>query len=295
GALLFNIFLNWVLIYGKLGFPQLGSTGCALATGISMWFMLFVMLYWVRHAKAYQATYPFNHIEKPDFSIITQILKIGIPIGLTYFIEVSAFCMIALLVAHFGVIQVSANQIALNVSSLLFMVPMSIGVAQITRVGQTLGENNLSLARYISWLGIGISLAFSSISVICIITFRHTIAAIYTSDPDVQKMAAVLLLIVGIFQFSDGLQVVAASALRGYKETFKPMVIHFLAFYLFAIPLGYILAIAPAWSTLKPNHPMGVNGYWIGLTFGLTISALLQVIYLNYYSKKRIFSADDRL
>ncbi len=286
GALMFNVVLNWLLIYGKLGFPKLGAVGCALATGVSMWLMFFVMLFWVRYAKAYQQTYPFVHFEKPDFNIIKQILKIGVPIGLTYFIEVSAFCMIAFLIAHFGVIQVSANQIALNFSSLLFMIPMSFGVAQITRVGQSLGENNFKLARYISWLGIGISLAFSSISVFLIIKFRHTIASIYTSDPDVQKMAASLLLIVGVFQFSDGLQVIAASALRGYKKTFKPMIIHFTAFYLFAIPLGYLLAIAPSWSPFKQFQPMGVNGYWVGLIIGLTISALFQVIYLNTHSKK---------
>jgi len=288
GALIFNVFLNWILIYGKLGLPQLGAVGCAIATVISMWFMFFVMVFWVRFAKVYQPTYPFKKFEKPDLGFIKHILKIGVPIGLTYFIEVSTFCVIALLIAHFGVIQVSANQIALNLSSLLFMIPMSLGVAQITRVSQTLGENNFRLARYISLLGIWVSLAFSSISVFLIIKFRHTIAAIYTSDPDVQKVAASLLLIVGIFQFSDGLQVIAASALRGYKNTFKPMIIHLLAFYIFAIPLGYILAIAPDWSPFQLPQPLGVTGYWIGLTIGLTISALLQVTYLNHYSKNKL-------
>ena len=132
------------------------------------------------------------------------MLKLGLPIGVTYFAEVSAFGAVGLLVARFGVIPVSANQIALNFSSLVFMVPLSIGIALTTRVGQALGEGDTQRARFISWVGVGLGLAFAILSATFITAFRDIIAAAYTTDPAVQQMTATLLLFAAIFQLSDG-------------------------------------------------------------------------------------------
>lgn len=287
-GLAFNIFVNWLLIYGKWGFPQLGSTGCALATGIGMWLMLAVMLWWTYRAPAYRQTFPFTHREGPKWSEIWAMLRIGLPIGVTYFAEVSAFCAVGLLVARFGVIPISANQIALNFSSLIFMVPMSLGIALTTRVSQSLGEGDSSKARFVSWVGVGVSLVFAVFSATFMALFRHEVAAAYTSDPAVQAVTANLLLWAAVFQLSDAAQVTLSGALRGYKVTRTPMLIHIMAFYGFALPIGCALGLAPEWMPWRAEVPMEASGFWIGLVLGLTVAATLLGAFLHRLSTTRI-------
>ena len=288
GGLGFNIVINWIFIYGHLGMPQLGATGCAVATGMGLWLMLAAMLLWVRRAGVYRATYPFTHLERPVWSEIRSMLKLGLPIGITYFAEVSAFGAVGLLVARFGVIQVSANQIALNFSSLVFMVPLSIGIALTTRVGQALGEGDAQRARFISWIGVGIGLIFAIVSATFITIFRDQIAAAYTTDTDVQKLTAILLLFAAIFQLSDAAQVTTSCAIRGYKVTRMPMLIHLMAFYGFALPIGCVLGLAPAWMPWHPATPMAAHGFWIGLVLGLTVAGGFLLAYLPRISTLRV-------
>jgi MATE family multidrug resistance protein len=287
-GLVFNVFVNWLLIYGNWGFPALGSTGCALATGLGMWLMLGCMVWWTHYAPIYKNSFPFTHFELPNWHEIRSMLKIGLPIGVTYFAEVSAFCAVGLLVARFGVVPISANQIALNFSSLVFMIPMSIGLALTTRVGQSLGEKNPVKARFVSWVGIGISIVFAIFSAILLATFRHEVAAAYTSDPQVQLVTANLLLLAAIFQLSDAAQVTFSCALRGYKVTRIPMFIHIMAFYGIALPVGYILGLAPDWMPWRPEVPMEAAGFWIGLVLGLTFAAVLLGVFLHKLTTKRI-------
>jgi MATE family multidrug resistance protein len=288
GGLVFNVIINWLLIYGNWGFPELGATGCALATGIGLWLMLGAMLWWMHTAPEYRQTFPFTHREAPHWKEIRKMLRIGLPIGVTYFAEVSAFCAVGLLVARFGIAPVSANQIALNFSSLVFMVPLSLGIALTTRVGQSLGEGDAERARFVSWVGVGLSLAFAVLSAAFITLFRHQIAAAYTSDPAVQQLAATLLLFAAIFQLSDATQVSASCAIRGYKVTRTPMIIHLVAFYGLALPLGWALGLAPDWLPWRPEQPMEAVGFWISLVVGLTVAALLLVIFLQRLSTRRI-------
>ena len=287
-GLFFNIVVNWLFIYGQFGLPQLGSTGCAMATGVGMWLMLGCMLWWTHKAPVYQQTFPFTHREGPKWSEIRSMLKIGLPIGVTYFAEVSAFCAVGLLVAKFGVVAISANQIALNFSSLIFMVPMSLGIALTTRVGQTLGEGDVVHARLVSWVGVGVGLVFSVFSASFMTLLRYQVAAAYTSDPAVQEVAANLLLLAAIFQLSDAAQVTLACALRGYKVTRVPMMIHILAFYGVALPVGCALGLAPDWMPWHPAKPMEATGFWIGLVLGLTVAAFFLSIFLHRLSSSRI-------
>ena len=286
----FNIFINWLLIYGHWGLPQLGATGCAVATGVGLWLMLGAMLWWMQHAPVYRQTFPFTHREAPHWPEIRSMLHIGLPIGVTYFAEVSAFCAVGLLVARFGIVPVSANQIALNFSSLVFMVPLSLGIALTTRVGQTLGEGDVVRARFVSLVGVGLSLAFAVISATLIAIFRDQIAAAYTSDPAVQAMTSTLLLFAAIFQLSDATQVSASCAIRGYKVTRTPMLIHLMAFYGFALPLGCALGLGmlPEWMPWRPDQPMEAAGFWIGLVLGLTVAALLLLAFLQRLSLRKI-------
>ena len=290
-GLVFNVIVNWLLIYGHWGFPQMGSTGCAVATGLGLWLMLGAMLWWTHHSPLYRQTFPFTHREAPKWSEIRSMLRIGVPIGVTYFAEVSAFSAVGLLVARFGVIPISANQIALNFSSLVFMVPMSLGIALTTRVSQTLGEGDVVRARFVSWVGVGVSLVFAVVSAILLILCRFQVAQAYTNDPAIQDMAATLLLLAAIFQLSDAAQVTLSCALRGYKVTRTPMFIHIMAFYGVALPVGYILGLAPAWMPWRPEQPMAATGFWIGLVLGLTVAAGLLGAFLHKLSNKRIAHA----
>ncbi|MDN2679595.1 MULTISPECIES: MATE family efflux transporter [unclassified Janthinobacterium] len=290
-ALGLNILVNYLLIYGHWGMPKMGGVGCAVATTCCVWMMLLAMLAWIKIAPAYRATYPFTHWEGPQLSSIGPMLRLGLPIGVTYFAEVSAFGVISLLVARFGVIQVSAHQIALNFSSVVFMVPLTFGIALVTRVGHAVGEANLRRARFISWVGVAMSLTAAIVSATVITVFRHQIAQAYTSDPQVQALCAQLLLFAALFQLSDATQVATSCAIRGYKVTRQPMLIQLLAFWGFSLPIGYVLGLAPAGFPWSPAEPMGAAGFWIGLVTGLTVAAVLLTWYLNRLSLQRLRAA----
>ncbi len=286
GALLFNIIVNWIFVFGNLGMPQLGNVGCAWATGIGQWLMLLAMLFWINHAPVYHSSYPFKQWEWPVWPEIWRMVKMGLPIGITYFAEVSAFGAIAFMIGRFGAITQSAHQIALNFSSVVFMVPMSLGIALITRVGHAMGEGDPVRARFVSGVGVGLALIYASISASFIAIFPWHIAAVYTSDPEIQKLAAGLLLFAALFQLSDAAQAAASCAIRGYKVTKQPMLIHLTAFWGFSLPVGYILGIAPEWAPWKPATAMRATGFWIGLVLGLTVAAVGLVWYLNRLSRR---------
>ncbi|HEY1044281.1 MAG TPA: MATE family efflux transporter [Telluria sp.] len=291
GGLAFNAALNWVLVFGNLGAPRLGAIGCAISTAIGLWLMTLALAAWIRIGRAYRATYPFTHWEWPNWGEIRPMVRLGVPIAITYFAEVSAFGIVGLLIARFGEVELSAHQIALNFSSLVFMVPMTFGIAMITRVGQALGEGDPLRARFVSWTGVGMSIGFALLSALFIALFRWEIARAYTIDVAVQALCVQLLLFAAVFQLSDATQVATSSAIRGYKVTREPMVIQLLAFWVVALPLGIWLGLAPEWMPFAPAQPMKAHGFWIALTVGLTIAAVLLTWVLARLARRRAASA----
>lgn len=283
-----NIVVNSLLVFGTLGFPRLGGLGCAWATGVTVAFNLLALLWWMQRASPYRATWPLGQYEAPHWPQIKSLLKLGLPIGITYFAETSAFSLIALLIAEFGSTQMAAHQIALNFTSLVFMVPLSLGLALLTRVGQSLGAGDPVLARYQAWVGVALGLGFAVVSATLMALWRQPIARAYTSDAAVIALTAQLLLLAAIFQLSDATQVVASCAIRGYKVTRTPMVIHLTAFWVFSLPLGYVLGLAPAWAPWAPAQPMAAQGFWIALVLGLTIAALGLTGLLRQVARSRI-------
>lgn len=273
-ALVLNCLLNWLLVFGHFGLPALGGIGCAWSTLVCVWFNLLGLVWWMRRSETYQSTWPFDRMEGPQWAEIARLLHLGLPIGVTYFAECSAFSLIALLVAKFGSAQVAAHQIALNFSSLTFMVPLSLGMAALTRVGQALGAADPRGARYRSWVGVVAAVGFSVISALVMALFNDQIARLYTNDAAVAALAAGLLSLAAIFQVSDGLQVSTSCAIRGYKVTRVPMAIHLTAFWAVSLPLGCVLGLAPDWAPWRPDQPMMARGFWIALIVGLSVAGL---------------------
>lgn len=288
GALVLNGVINWLLIFGNLGFPRLGGLGCAWSTLLCVWFNLLVLLWWMHRAPAYRSTWPFTRYEGPNWPEVRKLLKLGLPIGVTYFAETSAFSLIALLVARFGSTEIAAHQIALNFSSLVFMVPLSLGVAILTRVGQSLGAAQPHTARFRAWVGVATALACAVVSATGMALFKHQIASAYTVDTAVLGIAAQLLFWAAVFQISDALQVATSCAIRGYKVTRSPMLIHLTAFWVFSLPLGYALGLAPDWLPWAPVPPMAAQGFWIALVVGLTVAALGLTALLRYVARSHL-------
>jgi MATE family multidrug resistance protein len=287
-SLVLNIAVNSVLVFGLLGVPRLGGLGCAYATLVTVVFNLLALVWWMQRSDVYRSTWPFSQYEAPHWPQIKSLLKLGMPIGVTYFAETSAFSLIALLIAEYGTTQVAAHQIALNFTALLFMVPLSIGLALLTRVGQSLGAGDPVHARYQAWVGVALGLGFAVVSAVAMALAREEIARAYTSDSAVIALTAQLFVLAAIFQLSDATQVIASCAIRGYKVTRSPMVIHLTAFWVFSLPLGYCLGLAPSWLPWAPALPMAARGFWIALVVGLTIAALGLTGLLRHVARSRL-------
>jgi MATE family multidrug resistance protein len=295
GALALNALVNWLLIFGNLGFPRLGGLGCAWSTLLCVWFNLLGLLWWMKRSPAYRSTWPFDRFEPPHWPQVRGLLTLGLPIGVTYFAETSAFSLIALLVAKLGSTQVAAHQIALNFSSLVFMLPLSLGLAILTRVGQSLGAGDPVAARFRAWVGVGTALLLATASATLMVLFNTRIAAAYTSDGVVATLAAQLLFLAAVFQISDAVQVATACAIRGYKVTRVPMLIHLTAFWVFSLPLGYALGLSPQWLPWRPQNALGAQGFWMALVVGLSVAALGLSALLRHVARQHVSGPQRRV
>ena len=269
-GLLINIPLNYVLIHGKLGLPALGGVGCGWATGLVMIAMLLGMAGWVNRSTHYRFSALFRHFEPPRWPLISALLRVGLPIGVAIFAEASIFSVIALLIGGLGATVVSGHQIALSISSLVFMVPLSLAMAVTVRVGQALGRNAPRDARFAAVLGIGVALVYACFSATLMMLFRERIAGFYSPDPAVVALASTLLIYAALFQFSDGIQVSAAGALRGYQDTRAVMLITLPSYWGIGLSVGYMLGL-----TNLLGAPSGPAGLWQGLIVGLSCAALM--------------------
>ncbi|NRF46227.1 MATE family efflux transporter [Pseudomonas stutzeri] len=282
-GLLLNIPLNYVFIYGKLGMPALGGVGCGVSTAMVMLFMLTSMAIWVKRAPAYQASQLFSHFEGPRWPMLRRLLSVGVPIGIAVFAEASIFSVIALLIGALGATVVAGHQIALNFTSLIFMIPLSLGMAVTVRIGQELGRSAPRDARFVAGVGIAAALVYACFSASVMLLFSEQIARIYTPDPAVIAVAASLFFYAALFQFSDVVQVTAAGALRGYQDTRMTMVYTLFAYWGIGLPVGYLLGL-----TDKLGPASGPSGLWQGLIAGLSCAALLLSVRLARSARREI-------
>jgi MATE family multidrug resistance protein len=267
---LINLPMNYIFIYGKLGLPAMGGIGCGWATSISNGAAAIALLVYLNRSRVYQHFHLIADWVKPDLAGIRYILGIGVPIGFTIFVEASLFSVIALFLAPLGPVVVAGHQIALNVVSLLFMLPLSIGMALTLRVSFLMGARAPDTARLIARSSLILAAATALVFAILLFIFSREISALYTSDTAVQAVTVRLLLFAAIFQIADVIQVTCISALRGYKDTRIPMFIMLFSFWGVGLPLGYLLTFTD-W--LLPA--MGAAGFWVGLTGGLASASIL--------------------
>lgn len=282
-ALLINIPVNYVMIYGKLGFPALGGVGCGVATAFVYWIMFVSMKLYVRSARSQKDIIAYSKFEKPDWRTLKRLFGLGLPVSLALFFEVTLFAVVALLVSPLGVVSVAGHQIALNFSSLVFVIPLSLGVAVSIRVGFKLGQQKVEEAKIVSYVGIVMGLSFATITALITVVFRTQIALLYNEMPAVVLMASQLMLLAAIYQCSDSIQVIGSGILRGYKDTRSIFFITFTAYWLIGLPVGYILGLTSFWIPA-----MGPAGFWIGFIVGLSASAVMMMSRMRWLQKQSI-------
>jgi len=260
-ALSCNVFLNYVLMFGHFGAPALGVVGCGLASAISMWVVAVVLGAYVLTSPRYRPFRIFSRLAPIRPEVLREIFVLGMPIALTITAEAGLFNAVSILVGTRGPLITAAHQIAINFSSTMFMVPLAMSSAITIRVGQALGAGDLNAARFSGTTGIVLCGLFMTCSAVVLLVFRDAVVSLYTNDPSLKGIAISLLLMAAIFQVGDGIQIGAAGALRGYKDTRVPMVINIFAFWVLAFPLAYMAAV-----TFKspPNYIWG--GFVVGLS-----------------------------
>ncbi|RUR29942.1 MATE family efflux transporter [Vreelandella andesensis] len=282
-----NIPSNYLLIYGGDGLitlfgdglpnslqqlPALGAFGCGIATALSMWTMAVAMALYTRKGRTYRSVSIWKKLTPPTLIGVRELVVVGVPIGVAIFVEVTLFTLIALFIASFGEVTVGAHQVALSFTSILFMLPMSLGMALTVRVGNTLGQRRSAMARKVAWNGIVISVIVAVINSTLLWFTAVPVISLYTSNADIQALALTIISLAVIFQLSDSLQVNLAGALRGYKDTRIVMVITVLSYWIVGLGGGHWLGTHGIGDM---SEPMGVHGYWIGLIAGLSTAALL--------------------
>lgn len=270
-ANLINIFLNYLLIYGKFGFPRLEVNGAAYGTLISRVLMvplLILLLY-----KRKDLTHYFKGVITLSKSSIKRLVNLGFPTALQMFFEVSLFTAAILLSGVLGTENQAANQIALNLSALTFMVGVGLSVTATVRVGNQLGLNNMNELKRIATSIFLMTIIIEVIFAIVFILGRNSLPWLYIDDEQVITIASQLLIVAAIFQVSDGLQVVILGALRGFQDVWLPSLICFIAYWLIGFPVSYYLGL---------HTSLRAQGIWVGLLVGLSVSALLMFLRFRY-------------
>lgn len=272
-----NIVLNYLLIYGSLGFPELGGAGAGYASGITYWLVFFIscLVAWLR--KSFKEFSLFTAWEKISLKRWKEILFIGVPIGISIFVETSIFSAVTLMMSNYSTVVISAHQIALNFTSLLYMIPLSISMGATILVGQAVGAGQTRDAKQYSFLSVGLAIAFSFVSILILLVFREPIASLYTTDGKIIALAIQFFIYAALFQFSDAIQAPVQGALRGYKDVNMTFVMAIVSYWVLGLPIGFLMAT---------YTDFGPFGYWVGLIAGLTVGAITLSGRLIYIQRK---------
>ncbi|OIK09520.1 MATE family efflux transporter [Bacillus sp. MUM 13] len=273
-----NVLFNYLLIYGKFGFPELGGVGSGYATAISYWMIFFIAVIVVHRMRPFSGYKVFQSFPKVSFAQWRMILKIGMPIGFSIFFETSIFSAVTLFMSNYDTITIASHQVAINFASFLYMLPLSISMALTIIIGFEAGAGRYRDAKEYSLIGISSALFLSLLCACIIFFFRENVASLYTNDSVVMKMTAHFLIYAIFFQISDAVQAPIQGILRGYKDVNITFIMTLVSYWIIGLPTGYLFAHYTA---------LGPFGYWIGLIAGLAFGAAgLTSRLLNLQRKK---------
>ncbi|WP_434778024.1 MATE family efflux transporter [Neisseria sp. Ec49-e6-T10] len=275
-ALSLNVPFNYILMHGLFGLPKLGGAGCGFGTALAFWVNFLALFIYLSKSQYFK---PFGLMQRfswPNWQRMKEFIKLGLPIGLSFFLEVSLFSFIALLIVQFGEVYIATQQAVINVTSIIYMLPQTTSAALSVRVAQAIGARSYARARHISGVGITMGMVVAICTASLVLLFRESIISIYTNDPQIIKVGATLLIFAAFFQLSDAIQTIASGALRGYKLTKVAMIIHAISFWGFGLGVGCYLGLV---------LQMGLYGFWTALNISLFVAAILLVSYLLNRSK----------
>jgi MATE family multidrug resistance protein len=264
-----NIFGNWVLIFGNLGMPAMGAAGAGYATTLSRLYLVAFLLWVTVEGHGWN-----GWTRWPGWDRIREVVQLGVPVGLQISFEVAVFAVTTTMLGALGPVALGGHQIALNLASITYMIPLGVSSAAAVRVGQAVGRRDITAARRAGWVGIALGAAFMILAGAAFLSVPAAIAGLYTPDAEVVAMAAALLLFAAIFQLFDGIQAVATGALRGLGDTSTPMVAHIACYWGIGLPLGWWLTFPQGW---------GARGFWAGLSLSLV---LIGIVLLAAWKRK---------
>ncbi len=280
-----NIVFNYLLIYGIWIFPRLELEGAALGTLISRFFMLWFVWEILRRKKKFRQYFMWSRKELLKLAVFKRLFSLGFPTALQMLFEVAIFTATVFLAGTLGTNPQAANQIALNLASMTFMVAVGLGVTATIRVGNQKGQENYADLRRIAFSTFLLVFLIEAVFALGFILLKDWLPTLYIDNMEVILLAAQLLVVAALFQLSDGLQVVILGALRGLQDVKIPTVICFIAYWVIGFPVSWYLGKAGVYGSM---------GIWLGLLAGLTTSALMLYIRFNYLSKKLLIQSELR-
>ncbi|KQU25271.1 MATE family efflux transporter [Bacillus sp. Leaf13] len=272
-ALPINVIFNYLLIYGKFGFPELGGVGSGYATAITYWLIALVAILVVVKISPFSTYKVFREFFRISWKEWRALLIIGVPIGLAIFFETSIFSAVTLLMSKYDTVTIASHQIAMNFASLLYMMPLSISMALTIVIGFEIGAARYKDAKEYSWIGISMALTMSLVLSAILFLFREPVASAYTKDYNVMMLTSHFLIYAIFFQISDALQAPIQGILRGYKDVNVTFAMSLVSYWILGLPIGFIFA---------KYTDMGAFGYWIGLISGLALGAIGLAARLRY-------------
>jgi MATE family multidrug resistance protein len=284
-SLLLKIPLNALFMYGLWGVPALGGPGCAVATAVDAWLMATLAWGWCLNHPDYLQFRIRVRFSAPDMAAIRAFLRLGIPIGVTFVADVTAFTFMALFIARLGPVVSGAHQIAANIAAAAFMIPLSIGNAAAVLVGQAIGSGQPQRARQTCWRAIGLGMLIALFLSLTLWFAAPQIAALYTSDREVRAVAVPLIVLVGFYHLADALQAVSVNALRGYKKSGVPMAIYATGLWVLGLGGGILLGLTNTLGSAR-----GASGFWIAAVGSLWLVAGAVTLYLNIVSRRPLQS-----
>ena len=269
-ALVLNIPLNYIFIFGHLGMPALGGVGCGVATALSIYFTVIGMLFYVKKSPAFAKVRIYQKWEPMSWSQCWSFLKLSLPLGIAGMIETLCFSLVAIMLSPFGPVVVASHTIAMNVSGLLAIVPIALSSTASIEVGEAMGTNSWSHARKRALSSTSLAVAFYVIGASVLFFMGEQIAALYSDDAEVLLLAPVLMMYCVVFFFPETLQVMAIGILRGLKDSRTIFLVTIVAYWIVGMPIGYSLGYGYLGDALE-----GAEGFWLGFIFSLTCASVL--------------------